>query len=425
MDKRLIAILLIWATVVGCTAQTPRTGDASAAITVLVFGDSGYAYDYLEPDDLTPPLTAAEFEADWRAEWLEDRRPLEDYALPATTVLPSTGGVVEATGLARVSEAMRRHCASAHCDFATMLGDNIYPNGATVGADGRDDAERFEKLLHEPFHSLVPAGGDFRIYSTLGNHDWNTSREGALAELRYLETTRPFYMDGLVYRVKPAAARGTVEIFSIDTTLLLAVNAVPEALLDDDGAEATTEELDDVEPWMQPQTEIERDMVAWLERALASSDARWKIVIGHHPLWSSAGSKFQQARVLRKLLLPTLCRYADVYLAGHDHTLEVHLDRCDAAGLEPRKEPLLQVVSGAASKQRPLNRAFMAHQARDNPQLQTLWARGLVWGFAHLTLDRETVTVRVLTVANEGDVRPSVAYEVTTPRRSQINDAIL
>jgi hypothetical protein len=67
----------------------------------------------------------------------------------------------------------------------------------------------------------------------------------------------------------------------------------------------------------------------------------------------------------------------------------------------------------------------MAHQARDNPQLQTLWARGLVWGFAHLTLDRETVTVRVLTVANEGDVRPSVAYEVTTPRRSQINDAIL
>ena len=52
-------------------------------------------------------------------------------------------------------------------------------------------------------------------------------------------------------------------------------------------------------------------MAQWLEAALRESTARWKIVIGHHPIWSSAGSKFQQARMLRRLILPALCRYAD------------------------------------------------------------------------------------------------------------------
>jgi hypothetical protein len=419
----------------GCHAPTPAASTlphstppitaASQSVTLLAFGDSGYGYAYIEQEDLEPPLSAAQFEAQWREEWLEDKRPLADYALPATTVLPATGGVIEATGLEGVAGAMRRYCSTAGCDLAMMLGDNIYPNGATLGADGHDDGERFRALLLEPFHDLVPGDRDFRIYATLGNHDWNTSREGAMAELKYLESTAPFYMDGLVYRVKPPAAHGTVEIFAIDTTVLLAANDVPEALLDDSGGEVESGDLDDVEPWMHPQSDLERNIPAWLEQALASSDARWKIVIGHHPLWSSAGSKFQQARVLRKLLLPTLCRYADMYVAGHDHTLEVHLDECDAATGETtsaptRTTPLLHVVSGAASKQRPLNRAFMAVQQRDNPQLQTLWARGLVWGFAHLTLERDAVTVRMLTVANDGDTAPTVAYTVRHPRRSAL-----
>ena len=40
-------------------------------------------------------------------------------------------------------------------------------------------------------------------------------------------------------------------------------------------------------------------MAQWLEQSLADSPARWKIVMGHHPIWSSAGSKFQQARMMR------------------------------------------------------------------------------------------------------------------------------
>jgi hypothetical protein len=65
-------------------------------------------------------------------------------------------------------------------------------------------------------------------------------------------------------------------------------------------------------------------MASWLEEALRTSTARWKFVVGHHPIWSSSGSKFEQGRALREMILPAMCRYADAYLVGHDHTLEIH-----------------------------------------------------------------------------------------------------
>jgi hypothetical protein len=112
------------------------------------------------------------------------------------------GSWVAASGLAPVANAMHAWCREWRCDFATMLGDNIYPKGATLGADGNDDAARFEKIFREPFARYSDLGADFRIYAALGNHDWKTSRAGAMAQVDYLTRTAPFYVDGIV-RVRP------------------------------------------------------------------------------------------------------------------------------------------------------------------------------------------------------------------------------
>jgi hypothetical protein len=157
-------------------------------------------------------------------------------------------------------------------------------------------------------------------------------------------------------------------------------------------------------------------MTAWLDERLRASNARWRIVIAHHPLWSSAGGKFQQARVLRRLLLPTLCRNADLFLAGHEHTLEAHANSCAAYG--PDLPPLLTVVSGAASKQRPLNTAFMAHQSRNNAELGTLFARGMVWGFAHVLLEADEARLEVIATPDDGSGRPETLYSQSFPRRT-------
>ena len=382
---------------------------------MLAFGDSGYHYDYLEKEDYETVLTPEQFLAKERKDWIKDKRPIEELAYPPTYRLPVNGSTIAASGQVPVANAMRDYCAARGCDFGAMLGDNVYPDGATAGADGIDDAQRFRDLFTIPYGPLGDGRTDFRIYSVLGNHDWHTSREGALSQVQFLGRSPPFYMDGLFYRVTPAAARGEVEIFAIDTEVLLAGTTVYKAKLTDDAREAPSTELEKLEPWAAPQTEAERTMASWLEAALAGSKARWKIVLGHHPLWSTAGSKFEQAKVLRRLILPSLCRHADLYLAGHEHTLEVHTDDCAAA--TPGRKPLPQVVSGSAAKMRPINSAFLRNQLQANPQLRTLWARGLAWGFAHLTFSGDRVTVRMVHVPDDGSAA-QVAYEHSFERRS-------
>ncbi len=128
--------------------------------------------------------------------------------------------------------------------------------------------------------------------------------------------------------------------------------------------------------------------------------------MGHHPIWSSAGSKFHQARMMRRLILPALCRHADMYLAGHEHTLELYTDGCKDVPEAKGRPPLPQLVSGAAGKQRPLNTNFARHQLAAHPELTSLYAHGLIWGFAHVTLGADEATIRMITIPDDGSDAP-------------------
>lgn len=409
------------AALITCSCSTPsglkeQTSAASGPVTLLVVGDTGYHYSWLKKKDYDTVVTEEQFLEEEKRDWIEDKRPIEELAYPPMYRLPSNGSIIAASGQMPVARAMRSFCQAHGCDFATMLGDNIYPDGATAGPE---DAQRFHDLFIEPYGDLGAGRPDFRIYAVLGNHDWHTSREGAMAQVRFMESTPPFYMRGIFYRVVPPASRGQVEIFAIDTHVLLAGTTVYESKLADDASELPSDELEEYEPWSAPANDAERDMAAWLERSLQSSTARWKIVIGHHPLWSSAGGKFEQARALRRLILPALCKYADMYLAGHEHTLEVHTDDCSTVPETKSSAPLPQIVSGSGAKMRPLNSAFMRHQLKANPQLQTHWARGLTWGFAHLTFDGDQVTVRMIETPHDGSGVAQVSHVQSFERRSR------
>jgi hypothetical protein len=413
-------VILVSLAVVGlgaCVAPPPPPAAPAATVaaparptTLLVFGDHGYDLDYLVHDDKYPPLTLDQAIAAEREEWIEDKRPPNEFQASPLVRLPETGGHVPATGMMAVAQAMKAYCRTNECDSAVMLGDNLYPDGPTGGTDGVPDSKRFADILFRPYGDFGSLAPDFRIYAALGNHDYRTSREAAMGEVAYMERTPPFYMDTNVYRVKPAG-HSDVELFVLDTEVLLAGETVYDDELADDGSELPGREIDVPEPWTKPQTRREKAMVAWLEQSLRDSDARWKIVMGHHPLWSSAGSKFHEARVLRRLILPTLCKYADMYLAGHEHTLELHSDSCAKALPGQAVPPIPQIVSGAASKQRPLNRWFMAHQARQNPELTTYFTKGMTWGFVHLTLNGDEATVRVFSTPDDG--RPTAIPETT------------
>jgi acid phosphatase len=104
-----------------------------------------------------------------------------------------------------------------------------------------------------------------------------------------------------------------------------------------DGSEATFFHLDTTPLF----NGCGREQLIWLERELRACKAAWKIVVGHHPIYSG-GDKHGDSALLIRLLEPLLENFGvQVYLNGHDHHLEhivvgqVHY-LTSGAGCKPR-----------------------------------------------------------------------------------------
>jgi len=385
----------------------------------VVYGDSGYIPAYEDFDEDEAPLSTVEaYLADSRSAW-EEKHNTSEFQPPPMVFESSLGSFMPASGLYPVAWSMQQTCREKTCQFAVMLGDNVYPDGGTFGADARFDSRRYNDMLHKPFHTLGSGVKGFTIYSMMGNHDWHISREATLSQMLYLQEHPAFTMPGYFYRVSPAASRGEVEIFVIDTEMLLAGTTVYLDKLAEDGSgrEVSDDELEEFPPHVAPQTEAERNMVAWLEDALASSTAKWKIVAGHHAVWSGGGGKFEKARALRKLILPALCKHADAYFSGDDHMLEMYTDSCEQIkGALPA--PLPTIVSGAGAKWRPNHPAFIAQQAKRYPEVTNIWSRGSTWGFMYVELAGDEMRIEAVVPATDFGGSARVEQAVTFSRRS-------
>ena len=176
-------------------------------------------------------------------------------------------GNEQQTALGRV---MAKYQQTYSYDTALLLGDNIYPNGEVSGA-----SSKFER----PYADLLHRGVKFR--AVFGNHDVRDGREG---QLRYPH----FNMSGRAYYsfTKGINGENLVEFFALDSN------------------------------------EFNHAQRQWFENALAASQARWKVVYFHHPIYSSAEEHGSDEK-LRAALEPLLVKYGVVAaFSGHDHTYE-------------------------------------------------------------------------------------------------------
>jgi hypothetical protein len=107
-----------------------------------------------------------------------------------------------------------------------------------------------------------------------------------------------------------------------------------------------------------------------------------------------------------------------MYVAGHEHTLELHSDSCARALPGEQLPALPNIVSGAAAKQRPLNTWFMGHQKRLNPELTTYYAKGMTWGYMTLTLDGDRAKVDVFSTPDDGSGANVLETSQTFNRRT-------
>ena len=193
--------------------------------------------------------------------------------------------------------------------FVISVGDNFYEDGVT-SVDDPAWQKSFEAIYDAP--SLqVP------WWVVLGNHDYHGN---AQAQLDYSAKSKRWRLPARWYSHKETAPDGsTAEFFFTDTSPMLSQYYA-------DGA---------VKVKVGDQKKNVPVQLAWLDNALGSSRADWKIVVGHHPVYSGklvGGTNMRASDKAERVnggqpdliaaLDPILQRHkVALYLNGHDHDL--------------------------------------------------------------------------------------------------------
>lgn len=241
-----------------------------------------------------------------------------DKPLPKTSFLVFGDFGMVNSGQREVAKGMETFCARQTCDFAVLVGDNFYP----VGVSSKNDP-LWKTAFEEPYKNLA-----FPFYAVLGNHDhWGNIQ----AQFEYTRKQKRWNLPSAFYTFR----KNDVEFFMTDT-----------------------------QTWNGSQEK-------WLTKALEASSAPWKIVVGHHPVYSYG--EHGSTKSLKQTMLPIMEDEAQFYLAGHDHDLQF---------IESNGMGFL--VSGAAAQ---------ARSVKAGPG--TIFSASQL-GFSHLSIEGDLAKLRIL-----------------------------
>lgn len=213
-----------------------------------------------------------------------------------------------------VADQMNVQAKKLHAQFMIAVGDNFYDDGVQSVNDTHW-TESYVKVYKE-----LATKTDW--YVALGNHDYRGKPD---AQIAYHEINPRWNMPERYFSKVVTTTDGQeVLMVFIDTSPFVKdyyeKDNMPEIKLQDTAAQRI-----------------------WIEKTLAASSAPWKLVIGHHPVYSSS-PKHGNTVELVDMLKPMLEKYhVQAYIAGHDHDLQHN---------KPEGSYVDYVVSGAASEVR-------------------------------------------------------------------------
>lgn len=177
--------------------------------------------------------------------------------------------------------------------FILSMGDNFYPDGVISTQDPQWN-KSYEDIYFQ--YSL-----NIPWYTAFGNHDYRGNID---AQLEYSKVSRRWRTEKRYYSFEktiPNSTKKAIFIF-IDTNPFDAtLNPIKHS---DIAKQDTSAQL------------------KWLDKILSETKADWKIVIGHHPLYTTGVRKGLMLDV-RKAFLPIFEKHkVDIYFAGHEHDLQ-------------------------------------------------------------------------------------------------------
>ena len=215
----------------------------------------------------------------------------------------------------KVAEAMENVGAQCSYDFIVSTGDNFYD----TGVDSVEDV--FWNMSFEDVYT----GSHLQCpwFVVLGNHDYFGSPS---SEILYTQGSSRWKLPSKYYQEQFVSALGeSVDLFFMDSNpyqanLIAAGGAYPELTASDT---------------------INQNF--WIESALQNSNANWKLVIGHHPIYT-CGLRKNEPQYMRKFESLFNDAHVDAYFCGHEHDLQVH---------KP-EGGVTYFVSGAGGNKRPI-----------------------------------------------------------------------
>jgi hypothetical protein len=219
----------------------------------------------------------------------------------------------------KVSKAMDKVGSECPYDFIVSTGDNFYDAGVDSVGD----------VLWNMSYEYVYTGPQLQCpwYVVLGNHDY---RGAPSAEIAYSNMSSRWKLPSKYYREQFEFGNGeTLDLFFMDS------NPYQKDLLSAGGAYPELNALDTVY------------QNGWVESGLRNSTANWKLVVGHHPLYT-CGVRKNQPQYMRKFEGLFNETHVDAYFCGHEHDLQVHKPEGNVT----------YFVSGGGGSKRPIQSPF-------------------------------------------------------------------
>jgi tartrate-resistant acid phosphatase type 5 len=200
----------------------------------------------------------------------------------------------------QVAAQMGKTATAIKSQFTIATGDNFYPSGVI---------SQWDPLFKYSFEDIYT---DFHLqwdwYPVLGNHDYKSNPD---AQVAYTKISRRWKMPARYYSkliAIPGDTANKILILFIDTNPL-----IPEFYSNKEyGPNVKTQDTAKQKKWIAK------------ELSNPSPNIKWKIVVGHHPMFTG-GSRMDgyDTRAIRNTLKPLFDKYAvDVYLTGHEHNLQ-------------------------------------------------------------------------------------------------------
>ena len=214
-----------------------------------------------------------------------------------------------------VADQMAIEAKKNNSSFILSMGDNFYNDGVISTTDPQWFYS-FENI-YTAYHLHVP------WYTVFGNHDYRGSIQ---AQLDYSKISRRW--------------RTNARYYSIEKNIPGSKDSVLFVFIDTNPFDQTLDRKQHSDLAQQDTLQQKK----WLENVLNNSKAKWKIAIGHHPLFTTGVRKGTMLDVRRSYVSLFEKYKVDAYFAGHEHDLQ-------------HQKPIGHThyfVSGAGSEKRPV-----------------------------------------------------------------------